>query len=62
MDNNGRFKECLINPTEEERFTREPLMAFSFYLSGHNDVLLLISDEIIDNLDNGFAGISENKY
>jgi len=26
--------EPLINPTEEEMFEREPLMAFSFYLSG----------------------------
>lgn len=31
-------------------------MAFSFYLSGRNNVLLLLSDEIIDNLDNGFIG------
>ncbi len=37
-------------------FEREPLMAFSFYLSGRNNVLLSISDEIIDNLDNGFLG------
>ena len=51
-----RFIECLKNPTEEEMFTREPLMAFSFYLSGRNNVLLFLSDEIIDNLDNGFTG------
>jgi hypothetical protein len=51
-----RFKECLENPTEEEMFTREPLMAFSFYLSGRNNVLLYLSDEIIENLDNGFIG------
>ena len=53
---NKRFKECLENPTEEEILTREPLMAFSFYLSGRNNVLLFLSDEIIDKLDSGFAG------
>jgi hypothetical protein len=37
---NKRFKEPLINPTEEEMLTREPLMAFSFYLSGSHNVLL----------------------
>lgn len=52
---NRRFKECLENPTEE-MLTREPLMAFSFYLSGRNNVLLFLSDEIIDNLDKGFTG------
>lgn len=47
--------DTLINPTEKELLEREPLMAFSFYLSGRNNVLLLLSDEIIDNLDNGFS-------
>lgn len=47
--------DTLINPTEKEMFEREPLMAFSFYLSGRNNVLLLLSDEIVDNLDNGFS-------
>ena len=45
----------LVNPTEEERLTREPLIAFSFYLSGRNNVLLSVSDEIIENLDKGFT-------
>ena len=35
--------------------TREPLLAFSFYLSGRNNVLLSISDEIIENLDKMFS-------
>jgi hypothetical protein len=48
--------EILINPTEEEIFAREPLIAFSFYLSGCNNLLLSLSDEIIDNLDKGFLG------
>ncbi len=49
------IKECLVNPSEEEILTREPLMAFSFYLSGRNNILLSISDEIIENLDIGFS-------
>jgi len=51
-------KECLINPTEDEILDREPLLAFSFYLSGRNNVLLSISDEIIENLDKGFLDTS----
>ena len=50
-----RIKEVLINPSEEEMLAREPLMAFSFYLSGRNNVLLSIADEIIENLDKGFS-------
>lgn len=48
-------KEILINPSEKEILTREPLLAFSFYLSGRNNVLLSISDEIIEKLDKGFS-------
>jgi hypothetical protein len=51
---NKRIK-CLINPTEEERLRQEPLIAFSFYLSGRNNVLLSVSDEIIETLDKGFT-------
>ncbi len=50
-----RIKKVLINPTEEEILAREPLMAFSFYLSGRNNVLLDIGDEIIELLDEGFT-------
>jgi len=50
-----RFSEVLYNPTEEEMYDREPLMAFSFYLSGRNNLLLATLDEIIENLDNGFS-------
>jgi len=50
-----RIKECLVNPTEEEILTREPLIGLSFYLSDRNNVLLSISDEIIENLDKGFS-------
>ncbi|VVB90472.1 Uncharacterised protein [uncultured archaeon] len=31
------------------------MIAFSFYLSGRNNVLLSVSDEIIENLDKGFT-------
>lgn len=47
--------KCLINPTEEGILAREPLIAFSFYLSSRNNVLLSVSDEIIENLDEGFS-------
>ena len=49
------IKECLVNPTEEETLAREPLIAFSFYLSGRNNTLLSLSDEIIKNIDDGFS-------
>ena len=34
-----RFKECLINPTVEQSFERDPISFFSFYLSGRVNVL-----------------------
>lgn len=48
-----RFK-VLINPTWEEMAEIEPLLIFSFYLSGRNNTLLTLSDEIIELLDKGF--------
>ncbi len=36
------------------------MIAFSFYLSERNNVLLSVSDEIIENLDKGFANNSED--
>jgi len=53
-----RFKECLISPTEEEIFERDPLSAFSFYLSGQVNILSAFADEIIENLDIGFSARS----
>lgn len=50
-------KEPLINPTWEQVVEREPLMGFSHYLSGRVNVLLAVADEIIDNLDQGFAEV-----
>lgn len=47
--------KCLVNPTKEEILEREPLIAFSFYLSDKNNLLLHLSDEIIENLDKGFG-------
>lgn len=52
----GRITDVLINPTWEQIVERDPLIAFSFYLSGRKNVLLAIADEIIENLDQGFSG------
>lgn len=52
----SRNWEMLINPTWEQILEREPLIAFSFYLSGRINVLIAIADEIIENLDQGFSG------
>ena len=60
MSKKKRFSEVLINPTEDELYEREPLMEFSFYLSGRNNVLLLTLDEIIENLDEGFSATPIN--
>ncbi len=46
----------LLNPTWDELVQREPLLAFSFYLSGRANVLLGLADEIVGNLDGAFAG------
>jgi hypothetical protein len=49
------FKEPLIDPTWEQIVERDPLMAFSNYLSGRVHVLLAVADEIVENLDRGFS-------
>jgi len=49
------FDQPLINPTWDEVLEREPLMRFSFYLSGRVNVLFSVADEIIENLDAGFS-------
>jgi hypothetical protein len=49
----------LLNPSREEVLGREPLLKFSFYLSDKNNLLLSVADEIVENLDKGFA--LENK-
>jgi hypothetical protein len=46
----------LLNPTWEQLVAREPLIAFSWYLSGRRNVLVAIAAEIIENLDQAFAG------
>jgi hypothetical protein len=51
-----KFKSPLVNPTWEQIVDRDPLVAFSFYLSGRVHVLLDIADEIVENLDQGFSG------
>jgi hypothetical protein len=50
-----RLKETLVNPTWEQSVEREPLIAFSYYLSGRTNELLQVGDEIINHLDQGFA-------
>ncbi|MEN6577983.1 MAG: hypothetical protein ABFD90_16695, partial [Phycisphaerales bacterium] len=51
-----RFREVLVNPTWEQIVERDPLIAFSFCLSGRVGVLLSVADEIIEHLDAGFRG------
>jgi len=51
----ARLKQCLVNPTDDQVFDREPLLVFSFYLSGRVNVLCSFANEIIENLDNGFS-------
>ena len=58
MQMRDRSKTTLLNPTSEQMIERDPLVAFSHYLAGRVHVLLALADEIIDNLDQGFAGPS----
>jgi hypothetical protein len=51
-----RFQQTLVNPTWAEIVERDPLIAFSHYLSGRVNVLCSFADEIIENLDRGFSG------
>jgi hypothetical protein len=51
-----RFQRTLVNPRLEQIVEREPLIAFSHYLSGRVNVLFSFADEIIENLDKGFSG------
>lgn len=52
----GRFQHTLVNPTWARIVERDPLIAFSHYLSGRVNVLCSFADEIIENLDKGFSG------
>jgi hypothetical protein len=51
-----RFQQTLVSPTWAQTVEREPLTAFSHYLSGRVNVLCSFADEIIENLDKGFSG------
>lgn len=55
MNTRKQFREPLIDPTWEQIVEREPLMAFSFYLSGRVNVLLDLADEILEDLEQGFS-------
>jgi hypothetical protein len=50
-----RFNVCLQNPSQDEMDLRDPLSTFSFYLSGRVNVLCHFSDEIIEELEQGFS-------
>jgi hypothetical protein len=50
-----RFNELLIDPTWEEIVERDPLIAFSHYLSGRVHVLVDVACEILEHLDRGFV-------
>jgi len=50
-----RFKCVLVNPTEAQEIEREPLLAFSFYLSERVSILCHLAEEIVQDLDQGFA-------
>jgi hypothetical protein len=47
--------DILKNPTWEQMLEQDPIVAFSFYLSGRKNVLLRIADEITESLDHAFA-------
>jgi hypothetical protein len=47
--------KVLINPTWSEQVEREPLLAFSFYLSTRNNQLTSVADNILDLLDSGIS-------
>lgn len=55
MKMRDHFKSVLVNPTWEQMVERDPLIAFSHFLSGRVQVLFAISDEVIENLDGGFS-------
>ena len=50
-----RFQQSFVNPTWAQAVEREPLIAFSHYLSGQVNVLCCFADEIIESLDEGFS-------
>jgi hypothetical protein len=50
-----RFSEPLFNPSWEQVVAREPLIAFSHYLSGRVNVLFAFAAELLENLDAGFS-------
>lgn len=44
-----------MNPTWEEMVERDPLISFSWYLSGRMACLLDLGDEVLENLDAAFS-------
>lgn len=55
MKYHERFQKCLIDPREDQFFERDPVAAFSFFLSGRVNVLCSFAQETIESLDQGFA-------
>jgi hypothetical protein len=52
----GPSSGVLLNPTGDQMVERDPLIAFSWYLSGRKNVLLAIAAEIVENLDQACSG------
>lgn len=48
-------KKILLNPSWEEMVKHDPLIAYSFYLSGRVNCLLDVSREVTTLLDEGFG-------
>jgi hypothetical protein len=46
----------LLNPTWEELVASDPLIAFSWYLSGRKNCVLKLGREILAELDDAFSG------
>lgn len=47
--------QMMVDPTWEEIVERDPLVAFSWYLSGRASVLRSVAAEIVEYLDRGFS-------
>jgi hypothetical protein len=51
----------LVNPTWEEMVERDPLLSFSWYLSGRKTCLLEIAEEIRENEKKIFGWVNDGE-